>query len=174
GMFLREFCQFASRAGRPPRLLDLSAPVARRWLVALHSRPTPPAPASLAGRVRSLRAFASWVQVEFDLDRHPLQGLKTPRVPRTLIHSLRDSDVRALLTAAGRGPFGERDTAVLLVLLDSGMRLSELTGLKVGGVDFENGQCRVMGKGAKERRVPRGRSGRRALRPTLVPPGRLA
>ena len=43
----------------------------------------------------------------------------------------KDSDVRALLTAAGRGPFGERDTAVLLVLLDSGMRLSELTGLNV-------------------------------------------
>jgi integrase/recombinase XerD len=173
-MFLREFCHLATRTGRPPRLHDLSAPVARRWLVALRSRPTPPAPASLAGRVRSLRAFASWVQAEFDLDRHPLQGLKTPRVPRTLIHSLRDSEIRALLTAAGQGSFGERDTAVLLLLLDSGMRLSELTGLQVGRVDFENGQCRVMGKGAKERRVPLGRSARRALRRTLLARGRLA
>jgi site-specific recombinase XerD len=174
GMFLREFCQFASRADRRPRLYDLSAPVARRWLVALRSRPRPPAPASLAGRVRSLRAFASWLKSEFDLDRHPLQGLKTPRVPHTLIHSLRDSDVRALLTAAGQGRFGERDTAVLLVLLDSGIRLSELTGLHVGHVDFENGHCRVMGKGAKERRVPIGRSARRALRRTLLARGRLA
>jgi integrase/recombinase XerC len=124
--------------------------------------------------VRWLRAFASWVQAEFDLDRHPLQGPKTPNVPRTLIHSLRDSDVRALLAAAGQGAFGDRDTAVLPVLLDSGMRLSELTGLQVGHVDFENGHCRVMGKGAKERRVPVGRSARRALRRTLLARGRLA
>jgi integrase/recombinase XerC len=174
GMFLREFRRFTSRAGRPPQLDDLSPPAARRFLVALRSRPTPPAPASLAGRVRSLRAFASWVKPEFDLDRHPLRELRTPRVPRTLIHSLRDSDVRALLTAAGQGPFGERDTAVLLLLLDSGIRLSELTGLQVGHVDFENGHCRVMGKGAKERRVPVGRSARRALRRTLLARGRLA
>lgn len=174
GMFLREFCRFAGRNGRSLRLHDLSAPVARRWLVALRSRPRPPAPASLAGRVRSLRAFASWIQAEFELDRHPLQGLKTPRVPHTLIHSLRDSDVRALLAAAGQGPFGDRDTAVLLVMLDSGMRLSELIGLQVGSVDFENGHCRVMGKGSKERRVPLGRSARRALRRTLLARGRVA
>ena len=174
GMFLREFCRFAGRDGHPTRLHDLCAPVARRWLVALRARPRPPAPASLAGRVRSLRAFASWVQSEFELDRHPLQGLKTPRVPHTLIHSLRDPDVRALLAAAGQGPFGDRDTAVLLVMLDSGMRLSELVGLQVGSVDFEDGYCQVMGKGSKERRVPLGRSARRAVRRTLLARGRVA
>ena len=174
GMFLREFSRFVGRTGHPARLHDLCAPVARRWLVALRSKPRPPAPASLAGRVRSLRAFATWVQAEFELDRHPLQGLKTPRVPHTLIHSLRDSDVRALISAAGQGPFGDRDTAVLLVMLDSGMRLSELVGLRVGSVDFENGYCQVMGKGSKERRVPLGRSARRAVRHMLLARGRVA
>lgn len=174
GMFLREFRRFVARDGRPPRLHDLSAPMARRWLVAKRSSPTPPAAASLAGRARSLRAFATWVQTEFDLDHHPLLGFKTPRVPRTLIHSLRDSEVRALLDAAGRGPSSDRDTAVLLVLLDSGIRLSELVGLRVGSVDFESGHCTVMGKGAKERRVPLGRAARRALRRALLGRGKLA
>jgi site-specific recombinase XerC len=109
---------------------------------------------------------------------------------RTLIHSLRDSDVRALLVAAGQGPFGDRDTAVLLVMLDSGMRLSGLVGLQVGSVDFENGYCQVMGKGFKERRVPLSgarravqcvaccslaaewRSASRCSSPTAVSPGR--
>lgn len=173
-MFLREFCRFAGRAGRTLTLDDLSPPVARRWLVALRSRPKPPAPASLAGRVRSLRAFGSWIQSEFELDRHPLQGLKTPRVPRTLIHSLRDSDVRALLAAAGQGPCGDRDAALLLVMLDSGIRLSEVSGLHVADVDFENGYCQVMGKGSKERRVPLGRSARRALRRIVLARGHVA
>ena len=171
GSFLREFSAFARHPGRPATLHDLTAPAARRWLVALRSKPKPLAPASLAGRVRTLRAFASWVQTEFELEHHPLQTLKTPRVPRTLIHSLRDSDVRALLAAAGQGPLAERDLALLLVMLDCGVRLAEVIGLHVGDIDFENGQCRVMGKGAKERRVPLGRAARRSLRRLLLARG---
>jgi site-specific recombinase XerD len=167
-MFLREFVRFAARTHSTPRLSELSAALARRWLVAKRSEPRPPAPASLAGRARALRAFGSWVQSEFDLARHPLHGFRTPRVPRTLIPSLRDADMRALLAASSQGQFAERDTAVLLVLLDSGMRLSELVGLRVGCVDFETGSCRVMGKGAKERHVPLGRSARRVLRRMLL------
>lgn len=167
-MFLREYLRFADCGSGAPRLSELSAPVARRWLVAKRSEARSPAPASLAGRARTLHAFGSWIQEEFDLARHPLLGFRTPRVPRTLIPSLRDADVRALLKAASNGPNGGRDLAVLLVLLDAGMRLSELVGLRVASVDFETGSCQVMGKGEKERRVPLGRAARRALRRTLV------
>lgn len=89
--FLREFCSFAQRPSESASLRHLSTPIVRRWLVALESRAIPPAPSSLAGRVRTLRAFAAWVQREYDLEQHPLRRLKTPRVPRTIIHSLRDA-----------------------------------------------------------------------------------
>lgn len=173
--FLRDFCSFAERPGESASLRHLSTPIVRRWLVALESRPRPPAPSSLAGRVRTLRAFAAWVQREYDLEQHPLRRLKTPRVPRTLIHSLRGADVDALLAAARQGSLGERDAALITFVLDTGVRVSEVASLRIGDVDFENAVCRVVGKGSKERRVPVGRLARRELRRYLArrrrPPG---
>ena len=162
--FLHEFRSFAERPGESASLRQLTTPIVRRWLVMLESGPTPPAPASLAGRVRTLRAFAAWVQREYDLEQPPLRRLKTPRVPRTLIHSLRSADVVALLTAARQGSLGERDAALITFVLDTGVRVSELAGMRIGDLDFENAVCRVIGKGSKERRVPVGRRARREVR----------
>jgi Phage integrase family len=61
-----------------------------------------------------------------------------------------------------------RDRAILLVLLDTGLRLGELVRLSVGDVDLIEGRCRVMGKGAKERVVPIGGRTRRSLRARVV------
>lgn len=173
--FLQEYLEFAAHhAGRAPALADLSTVVARRWLLAAQSgRRRPLSPSSLAGRVRTLRAFGGWVFREVGLPLHPLGGLVTPRVPDVLVPSLRDHEMRALLVAAAGSKDALRDQAIVSLLLDAGIRLSELVGIRVGDLDLVEGRCRIRGKGAHERMVPVGGRCRRSLRAWLGSRGRV-
>lgn len=172
--FLLEFIRCVDRDGAPARLGDVAPPIARRWVVSVKSRLPEPAPASLAGRVRTLKAFGTWVTNEYDLELHPLRGLRVPKVPDELVRSLRDADVLQLIAAIhAHSRYLDRDLAVLLLMLDTGLRVSETASVMVRDVDLEAGRCRVMGKGSKERVVPIGRSTRRAIRRYLVVSGRF-
>lgn len=172
GDLLEEFVRFVERDGGPASLDDLRPAVVRRWLLAAQaSRSVPLAPASLAGRVRTVRAFGSWVTREFELPASPLAGLPVPRVPQVLVASLREDDLRALLRATDTSAHPERDRAIVLLLLDTGLRLAEAAGLRVGDVDLAEGRATVMGKGARQRMVPIGRRTRQALRRILAPRG---
>lgn len=167
--YLEEFAAFAGRGNQAGTLEDLTPAIARRWLLASQSsRPRPLAPNSMAGRVRTLRAFGGWLQRELQLDAHPLAGLPIPKVPDVLIPSLTPPELRALLEGVNSTRDSIRDRAILLVLLDTGLRLGELVRLSIGDVDLIEGRCRVMGKGAKERVVPIGLRTRRALRAWIV------
>lgn len=128
---------------------------------------------SLAGRVRTLRAFGGWVFREVGLPIHPLGGLLTPMVPDVLVPSLRDPEMRALLAAAASSKGPLRDQAIVSLLLDAGIRPSELVGIRVGDLDFVEGRCRIRGKGARERMVPVGGRCRRSLRAWLAARGRV-
>jgi site-specific recombinase XerD len=165
---LLEFVRFAERDGRSATLGDLQAPVVRRWLLSLQSRPRRLAPSSVAGRVRTLKAFGTWVASELDLASNPLRAVPLPRVPEQLVPSLRDPEIIALLRAVEGSRDPERDRAILLLLLDTGVRVSEAAGLRVGDVDLAEGRCRVFGKGGRERVVPIGRRARKALRAWLT------
>ena len=77
---------------------------------------------------------------------------KPPRFPRTLS----EGDVEALLGQNPRTPLELRDRAMLEVLYASGLRVSELTRLKLVEVSFDMGVVRIFGKGSKERLVPLG------------------
>jgi site-specific recombinase XerD len=175
GDHLAEFIRFLERSGDRATLAELRPPVVRRWLVALGAhRDRPLAPSSIAGRVRTLHAFGSWLEREFDLPNNPLRGVPVPRVPEQLVRSLREPDIRALLVAIDGSEQPDRDRALVLVLLDTGIRLSEAAGLSVHDLDLIEGRCRVMGKGAKERVVPVGRKARRAIRQMLARRGNPA
>jgi integrase/recombinase XerD len=87
----------------------------------------------------------------------PRQGLRLPRV-------LRPEESAALIEAADPStPIGLRDRAMLEVLYGSGLRVSELVGLPLSGVDLRAGLLRVRGKGGRERLVPLGAPGLAAL-----------
>jgi integrase/recombinase XerD len=78
---------------------------------------------------------------------------RAPRFPK----SLSEEDVEALLAAPNGGaPVGLRDRAMLELLYATGLRVSELVGLKLHAVNLQAGVVRVLGKGAKERLVPLG------------------
>lgn len=97
-----------------------------------------------------------------------------PKVPDVLVRSLRDPDILRLIAAIhAHSRFPDRDLAILLLMLDTGLRVSETATLMIRDLDLEGGRCRVMGKGSKERVVPVGRRARKAIRRYLVASGRF-
>lgn len=90
--------------------------------------------------------------------RHdPCADTVSPSLPKKLPKTLSEDDVSRLLGAPDVStPLGIRDRAMIETLYSTGMRVSELVGLKVNQVDLEVGVCKITGKGNKERLVPLG------------------
>ncbi len=133
-------------------------------------------PTSLARTISSLRRFYRFCLLEGSARRDPTAGIQFPKRSRHLPAVLDTEEVNALLDApADASAQGIRDRAILEMMYDTGLRVSELVGLKLGALDLETGLVRVLGKGRKERLVPMGemalaRMGRyiEASRPALL------
>jgi len=91
--------------------------------------------------------------------------MKPPHVPEQPVAVLSDDQLRALLTACKGNEFTERrDIALIRLLIDTGIRSSELLGLAVTDLDFEHDVALVLGKGGRGRAVPFGNRTGEALR----------
>ncbi len=122
------------------------------------------APASIARSLVAVRSFHRFCAEEGFAPSDPSEEVGAPRVPQGIPKALSEDEVEALLGAVpGDGPRPWRDRAILEALYATGMRISELVGLDLGDVDLDGGSARVLGKGAKERLVPFGRTARSAL-----------
>lgn len=111
-------------------------------------------PTSLSVEFRALQQFWKWAVEEDEVDRSPMERMKPPRVPETPVPVIPVADVRKLLkTAEGREYADRRDTAILLVLFDTGMRRGELAGLRVADVELHERLAYVTGKGGHTRAV---------------------
>ena len=120
---------------------------------------------SVQGYVRTIKAFWSWLLNEEYITHNPMAGLKLPRTPRKVIQTFSNEQLQKLLGVIDKKhPTGFRNYAMILLLLDTGIRLSELIGLKMDDVDFLQSFILVKGKGNKERIVPFGSQVRRILR----------
>ena len=119
------------------------------------------APSTIARTVSSLRMFFRFLAAEGARRDDPTQLLESRRPWRTLPRYLEEREVEALLEAPDTtSPRGQRDQALLEVLYATGLRVSELVGLKLEDVNLEAGFALVRGKGGKERMVPLGQSAR--------------
>lgn len=114
-------------------------------------------PASVLTYFGRLRAFFNWCVQQHELDASPLNPIKLPDNKQDQIKPFTREQIDALLVAARHSPHSKRDTAILLLLLDTAMRVSEICGLKVADVDTTAKSCTVFGKGGKTRTVYFGR-----------------
>lgn len=119
---------------------------------------------TVARRLSALRRFYAWRLREGLSLEDPTARLESPRLGRRLPQSLSEREVEALLDAPDPDdPLGARDRTMLEVLYATGLRVSELVGLRVDQVNLRQGVVRVTGKGAKERLVPLGEAAQDAL-----------
>ncbi|MFI4888841.1 MAG: site-specific tyrosine recombinase XerD, partial [Burkholderiales bacterium] len=112
---------------------------------------------SVARRLSALRRFYRFQLARGAIAEDPTLRVRAPKKPRRLPKLLSEAQVEALLEAPdARTPLGLRDRAMLETLYATGLRVSELTGLKLSQVALDAGVVRVVGKGSKERLVPMG------------------
>ena len=125
-----------------------------KYLEELHGRLSP---STIARRIVSLRSFFKFLLLDGYLNHDPSEALTTPKMPQSLPHYLTSDQVEHLLaTPDTESTHGLRDRAMLEVLYATGLRASELVGLRLGDLDLEEGLLRTLGKGSKERLVPLG------------------
>jgi integrase/recombinase XerD len=114
--------------------------------------------------LRAIRAFWSWMVREEIIYSNPFAKVTIPKAPRKVIPTFSQSQLQALLGAIDSSrPAGFRDSTMIMVLLDSGLRASELLGLTVTNLNLDDGVVKVNGKGGKERMVPIGAKVRRMI-----------
>ncbi len=159
---LLRFVEFAGGEGRSDPESVTSADV-RAYV--LHLSGLGLAPTSVRRAQSALRTYFGFLLEEGISDQDPTEGLESPKVGRPLPDVLGSEEVLGLLEAPRLdSPVYWRDKAILEVLYATGVRVSELIGLKLANLDLELGLCTVSGKGAKERMVPLGGPARVALR----------
>jgi integrase/recombinase XerD len=125
-------------------------------------------PVSLARTISSIRGFHQFLVVENICIANPAELIELPRKARRLPDVLDPHEVVAMISAPGTGSAAAlRDTAILECLYSTGMRVSELTSLRLNQLFLEAGLIRVIGKGDKERLIPAGDYARTALKAYL-------
>jgi integrase/recombinase XerD len=126
-------------------------------------------PRSAARYTSALKRFYRYLLRENLIAADPTLNLDSPKLPRSLPKTLTEVDVERLLDSADVGsPLGVRDRAMLETLYATGLRVSELVGLKLTAVNLNDGVLRVTGKGNKDRLVPLGEEAVQWLRRYLA------
>jgi len=151
---LRRFAEWLARQGaRKPEGVDRA--LISDWLVALHAEGL--GLRSIARARTAVRQLFRFLVKEGVVETDPTALVGAPRFPAPLPVVFTEGQVEALLRAPDRDhPLGLRDAAMIELLYATGLRVSELVGLPLAGVDAEAGLVKVRGKGDKERLVPVG------------------
>jgi integrase/recombinase XerD len=137
---------------------------------------------TVARHLVTLRNFFRFALTQELIAEDPSANLESPKIHRSLPDYLRLEEVEKLLAQPDdQTPIGLRDRAMLEVLYSSGLRVSELTGLRVMDLDRSAGYVRCIGKGDKERIVPIGKKAMalvdrylRDARPKLIRKGAVS
>lgn len=140
---------------------ELNRPAIREWLAVLtdtHEAGT------VKVRYRGLHRFCSWLVDEGELDSNPMATLSPPTLKMKPVPVITDEELVALLKACVGKEFADRrDEALIRLLLDCGVRISEACGLLLDQLDLDQGMAIVKGKGSKVRPVYFGARTVRAL-----------
>jgi site-specific recombinase XerD len=134
----------------------------------------PATPATVHHYLKVAKTFFTWCQEEDYLPESPAQRFRVPPADYKDVTPYTDPEVAAMLDtcehdlARGNRYLGARNRAVISVFIDTGLRLTELAGMKLSELDPHLQQVRVLGKGAKLRVVPINGEARKALKVYLT------
>jgi site-specific recombinase XerD len=154
-------------------LSELEVEHVRAWLVYLRNTPGqhehPRSSKTVENYCRHLLGFLHWCVAEGVLDHDPTERVRLPKAEKKHLRVFSDEEVKQLHEACVPASTGlrsdvrrmltARNRAILWTLLDTGMRESELCGIRFKDLDRQHGTVYIMGKGAKERKLLLGQRG---------------
>lgn len=165
------FRRYLGEQGMPTTVAAIRREHIEAWIVAMQDAGQ--RPASVSVRYRGLQGFWHWLVSEGEIRESPMARMRPPAVPEEPPQVIREDDLRRLLKVCEGSGFEERrDTAIIRLLMDTGMRRGELVGLRgsvtpsgtvQGDLDFDNNVAVVEGKGGRPRACPFGSRTARAL-----------
>jgi len=127
----------------------------RRFIAALHSKGL--SGKSIKRTVSAWRGFFDYLSRQGKITVNPCTGVRTPKSEKRLPKVLSPDEAVKLMEIKEEDSASLRDRAMFELLYSSGLRVSELTGLDIDAINFQNGEVRVTGKGNKTRIVPVGK-----------------
>ena len=158
----RTFVAYLQARGMPTGAGAVTREHVEHFVADLHDRVSP---ATTAKHYRSLQQLFRWLVEDGEIPASPMARMSPPSVPEQPVPVLTDDDLTRLL-AACKGPTFEnrRDEAIIRLFIDTGMRASELIGLRLDDLDREQSLAFVEGKGGRGRACPYGARTADALR----------
>ena len=176
GEILNQLCAYINARQNPSCITIFTMDTVREYILYLRQRPkfrghpyTPEqgkllSPRTVQCHVRALKAFSSWLFAEKYTVDNRLKNLKLPKAPANMVEPLTPEEVKVIISNINKNsPSGLRNYAIVVTMLDSGLRASEAANIKLGQANFEGGYIKVLGKGSKERIVPIGKVTQKAL-----------
>lgn len=161
GIILRDMGAYLHRQGIH-EVAGVNATTIRGYLT--HLRDRGQGSETIFRRWGALKAFFRFLFREGLIAANPIAQVERPKREKHLVQPFSMLQVHALLAQPDISkPIGLRDKAMLLLMVDSGLRLSEVLGLELGSINWEDSQLVVLGKGRKERAIPVSRTVTRAL-----------
>jgi len=159
--FLVEKQDLSGKEETAPELKSVDFLVIREYLGRLYGRYSR---TSIARKLSTIRSFFYFLEQKGLVKGNPAADISTPKQEKYIPNHLPVDEMFRLLDVPDKEkPLGLRDLAILETLYSCGIRVSELSGLNVSSIDFEQRLVRVMGKGNKERIVPIGRKALQAV-----------
>ena len=161
GYATAQFAAFLRSAGMPTAVDKITREHVEAFLVDVIERRS----ASTAeARYRGLRLFFGWCESEGEITTSPMARMKPPKVAERPVSVPTVEDLQRLLDQCSGDDFeARRDNAIVRLFADSGLRLAELTGLKLTDVDLSAGMVGVKGKGDRYRTASFGHKTAKAL-----------
>ena len=167
---LNQFSAYLKAESRACHLSAISLDIVRGYVIYLRNKPkykghpfTPTqadylSPMTVQCHVRALKAFSSWLYSEGSTEENLLKNLKLPKAPITVMEPLTTEEIKKIIESINRRTLtGARNHAILVSLLDTGLRASEAAGVILNNLNLKDGYIKVTGKGGKERVVPIGK-----------------
>jgi integrase/recombinase XerC/integrase/recombinase XerD len=156
------FVEFLGSSGRSTTLAEFDVEAVREFIIQEQERGL--SPYTVQGKVRALKAWSSWLLAEGYTLENRLASMRSPRVPSTIIEPLTDDEIERLVAAQNPlTAIGCRNIAILMTFLDTGIRESGLSNLRLEDAHVEEGWLKVIEKGSKERVVPIGAVGQKVV-----------
>lgn len=158
---LRLFDRFAADNGMPREVANIRREHVEAFIADMLAHRKP---ATAHNRYRSLQSFWKWCVSEGEIKTSPMVNMRPPKVPEDPPPVLSEDELRRLVKACEGTRFDDRrDMAIVRLFLDTGGRRAELSGLRVGDIDWNLNVVGVVGKGGRMRACAFGKKTAQAL-----------
>lgn len=156
-----QFIAYLEQMGMPLAPDSISREHIESFVVDLLNRRTP---ATANNRYRGLQAYFKWLTEDGEITQSPMANMQPPKIPEKAPPVFGDEEIGRLFKACeGKLFVDRRDTAIIRLLLDTGLRRAELAGVRVEDLDLDRQLLEVVGKGGRTRTVAFGRKAARDI-----------